>query len=36
MPYIPIKVKIKKWIGNLIMFPLLSALIAGAVTFFVK
>ena len=36
MPYIPVKVKIKKWVGNLIMFPLLSALIAGAVTFFIK
>ena len=36
MPYIPMKVKIKKWIGNLIMFPLLSALIAGGVAFFAK
>ena len=36
MPYIPVKVKIKKWIGNLIMFPLLSALIAGVVTLFMK
>ena len=36
MPYIPTKVKIKKWVGNLIMFPLLSAIIAGMVTFFMK
>ena len=36
MPYIPVKVKIKKWVGNLIMFPLISALIAGAVTLFAK
>ena len=36
MPYIPVKVKIKKWVGNLIMFPLLSAIIAEAVTFFTK
>ncbi len=36
MPYIPVKVKIKKWVGNLIMFPLLSAIIAGIVTFFMK
>ncbi len=36
MPYIPVKVKIKKWIGNLIMFPLLSAFIAGIVAFFMK
>ena len=36
MPYIPLKVKIKKWIGNLIIFPLLSAFIAGAVTIFAK
>lgn len=36
MPYIPAKVKIKKWLGNLIMFPLLSACIAGAVSFFAK
>lgn len=36
MPYISVKVKIKKWIGNLIMFPLLSALIAGVVTLFMK
>ena len=36
MPYIPVKVKIKKWVGNLIMFPLLSAIIAGIVTLFMK
>ena len=36
MPYIPVKVKIKKWVGTLIMFPLLSAIIGGAVTFFTK
>ena len=36
MPYIPVKVKIKKWIGNLIMFPLLSAIIAGIATLFMK
>ncbi len=36
MPYIPVKVKIKKWVGNLIMFPLLSAIIAGIVTFITK
>ena len=36
MPYIPVKVKIKKWVGNLIMFPLLSALVAGVVAFFTK
>ena len=36
MPYIPVKVKIKKWVSTLIMFPLFSALIAGAVTFFTK
>ena len=34
MPYIPVKVKIKKWVGNFIMFPLLSAIIAGIVSFF--
>lgn len=34
MPYIPVKVKVKKWVGNLIMFPLLSALIAWIVAFF--
>lgn len=28
MPYIPVKVKLTKWIGNLIMFPAYSALIA--------
>ncbi len=33
MPYIPIKVKIEKWVGNLIMFSLLSAIIAGIVIF---
>ena len=36
MPYIPVKVKIKKWVGNLIMFPLLSAIIAGIATLFMK
>ena len=36
MPYIPVKVKIKKWVGNLVMFPLLSAIIAGIVTLFMK
>ena len=36
MPYIPVKVKIQKWIGNLIMFPLLSALIAGIIALFTK
>ena len=36
MPYITVKVKIKKWVGTLIMFPLLSAIIGGAVTFFTK
>lgn len=36
MPYIPVKVKIKKWVGNLIMFPLLSAIIAGVVTLITK
>ena len=36
MPYILVKVKIKKWVGNLIMFPLLSAIIAGIATLFMK
>lgn len=36
MPYIPVKVKIKKWVGNLIMFPFLSAIIAGIVAFITK
>ena len=36
MPYIPIKVQIKPWAGNPITFPLLSAIIAGVVTFFMK
>ena len=36
MPYIPVNVKIKKWVGNLIMFPLLSAIIAGIATLFMK
>lgn len=34
MPYIPVKVKVKKWVGNLIMFPVFSAIIAGIVTLF--
>lgn len=34
MPYIPVKVKIQKWVGNLIMFPLISAFIAWVVTLF--
>lgn len=34
MPYIPAKVKIQKWVGNLILFPALSAIIAGIVSFF--
>ena len=36
MPYIPVRVKIKKWVGNLIMFPLFSAIIAGIVAFFMR
>lgn len=36
MPYIPTKTKIQKWIGNLVMFPILWAIIAGVVAFFMK
>ncbi len=28
MPYIPVKVKIRKWLGTLVMFPLIAALMA--------
>ncbi len=31
-PYIPFKVKIRKWIGTLVGFPLIAALIAWIVT----
>ncbi len=28
MPYIPVKAKIRKWLGTLVMFPLIAALMA--------
>ncbi len=34
MPYIPTKVKIVKWLGTLVMFPLIAAAIAGVMTLF--
>ncbi len=36
MPYIPAKVKIGKWLGTIVMFPALAALMAWIVTFFGK
>ena len=35
MPYIPLKTKIGKWMGTVVGFPLIAALIAGVVAFFV-
>ena len=32
MPYIPMKVAVKKWIGTMIGFPMLAAVIAGIMT----
>jgi hypothetical protein len=34
MPYIPLKTKIGKWMGTLVGFPMMAALIAGVVAFF--
>ncbi len=34
MPYIPVKVKIGKWLGTLVMFPLLAALMAWIISLF--
>lgn len=31
-PYIPMKVMVKKWVGTIIGFPILAAIIAGIVT----
>ncbi len=34
MPYIPTKVKIRKWIGTLVMFPTIAALMAWVISIF--
>jgi hypothetical protein len=34
MPYIPIKTKIGKWLGTVVGFPVIAALVAGVVSFF--
>ncbi len=34
MPYIPSRVKVGKWLGTLIMFPLIAALMAWVVSLF--
>ena len=34
MPYIPLKTKIGKWTGTLVGFPMIAALLAGVVAFF--
>ena len=33
-PYIPVKVQVGKWLGCLIMFPLMAAAIAGGLSWF--
>lgn len=33
-PYIPVKVQVGKWLGCLIMFPLMAAAIAGGLSYF--
>ena len=33
MPYIPVKTKIGKWLGTVIGFPMMAALIAGVASF---
>ena len=33
-PYIPVKVQLGKWIGCLVLFPLMAAAIAGGLSFF--
>ena len=32
MPYIPKKVLVRKWLGSLIGFPIIAAVIAGVMT----
>jgi hypothetical protein len=34
MPYIPLKTKIGKWMGTVVGFPMIAALIAGVAAFF--
>lgn len=34
MPYIPFKTKIGKWLGTVVGFPVIAALVAGVVSFF--
>lgn len=36
MPYIPMKVVVKKWVGTMIGFPMLAAVIAGIMTLIVS
>ena len=33
-PYIPVKALLVKWIGSLVLFPLIDAAIAGAMSYF--
>ena len=34
-PYIPMKVAIKKWVGTIIGYPIIAAIIAGVMTLIV-
>ena len=34
-PYIPTKVLIKKWVGTIVGFPIIAAIMAGVMTFFI-
>ncbi|MBQ1389778.1 MAG: hypothetical protein IIY78_09145 [Clostridia bacterium] len=36
MPYIPLKVHIKKWVGTIMLFSIVSAAIAGLMQLFMK